>query len=113
MLGVSSGRSNDGANLDTPFLNPCQRLFEIICFLAGLEINMAPVCSEAFQNLGLYAIHVADDRLRTNASIEAFDQGAITGQHHVRSLNQSHDDIIVGPFSGGKNDTCLTCHKEG
>ena len=98
MLRVSSRSSNDGANLDTDSLNPCQRLFEVICFLAGLEFNMAPVCSEAFQNLGLYAIHVADDRLRTNASIETFGQGSITGQHHVRSLNQSHDDIIVGPF---------------
>tara|TARA_B100001769_G_C22016675_1_gene546354 strand:- start:123 stop:464 length:342 start_codon:yes stop_codon:yes gene_type:complete len=113
MLRVSSGSSNDGANLDATFLNPCQRLFEVICFLAGLEINKASVCSETFQNFGLYAIHVADDRLRTNASIEAFDQGAITGQHHVRSLNQSHDDIILSPFSSGKNDTCLTWHTDG
>jgi len=74
---------------------------------------MAPLDPITFQNLRRYTIHVADDRLWAKASVQARGQGTITGEHHVRSLNQCHDDIIVGPFSGGKHDTCLTCHMDG
>jgi hypothetical protein len=78
-----------------------------------LDINMASACSVVFQNLGFYTIHVADHRLRVDASVEAFRQGAVAGEHHVCSFYQRHNDIIACPFSGGKHDACLTCHKEG
>lgn len=113
MLWISSCGSNDGASFDVPVLNALQCLFEVVCFLAGLELNMPPLGPIIFQNLRLYTIHVANDRLWEYASIQARGQGTITGEHHVRSFNQRHDDIIVGPFSGGKHDTCLTCHMDG
>ena len=113
MLRVSSGGSNDGAHLKAFVLNHCERFFEVVGFLAGLDLNTASAYSVVFQSLGFYAIHVADHRLGTDALVEAFSQGAVTGNHHVRSLYQNPDDIIADPFSGGKHNARLTCHKDG
>jgi hypothetical protein len=113
VLRVSSGGSNNSAHFEATVLNHCERFFEVVGFLAGLDLNMASACSVVFQNLVLYAIHVADHRFGTDALVEAFRQGAVAGEHHVRSLYQSPNDIIADPFSGGKHNARLTCHKGG
>jgi len=113
VLGVSSRGSNDAANIESVLLNPCQCLGEIVVLLVGLEMNIAPLSSIPLQNFRLDAVHVAEDGLRKDTPVEAFTQGAVAGKHHIGLLDQRQDDLIANPFSGGKHNTRLTCHKSG